>query len=97
MPVLDNNGKRFEDTTSFPVYTIHRYAPRIEGFFARIERWTRRSDGDVHWRAYSPDNVLTIYGTESKSRIADPNDPSHVFSWLIWESRDDRATTPTAI
>ena len=90
VPVLDSNGKRFEDTTSFPAYTIHRYAPRIEGLFARIERWTRRSDGDVHWRAYSPDNVLTIYGSESKSRIADPNDPSHVFSWLICESRDDR-------
>jgi virulence plasmid B protein len=28
-------------------YSIQRYRPRIEGLFARIERWAR-SDGDVH-------------------------------------------------
>ncbi len=31
-------------------YSIKAYRPRIEGLFARIERWTRQSDGDTHWR-----------------------------------------------
>src|SRR5829696_5553673 len=41
VPALRSEGGRFEDTTSAPGYTIHRYRPRIEGLFARIERWTR--------------------------------------------------------
>jgi Salmonella virulence plasmid 65kDa B protein len=48
VPVRIPDGSRFEDTTTVPGYTIHRYRPRIEGLFARIERWTRDADGDVH-------------------------------------------------
>src|SRR5438876_405977 len=69
-------------------YAIRRYRPRIEGWFARIERWTK--DGDVHWRSISRDNVLTLYGKDAKSRIADPADPKRIFSWLICETRDDK-------
>jgi RHS repeat-associated protein len=69
-------------------YCVRRYRPRIEGPFARIERWTRVSDGDVHWRSISKDNILTFYGLDSESRICDPENPSHVFSWLICQSYD---------
>ena len=69
---------------------IYRYRPRIEGLFARIERWTRLSDGDTHWRSISKDNILTVYGSTSESRIADPANPSHIFSWLICQSYDDK-------
>jgi RHS repeat-associated protein len=69
-------------------YAIRRYRPRIEGLFARIERWTK--DGDVHWRSISKDNVLTLYGKDANSRIADPADIKRVFSWLICETRDDK-------
>jgi len=79
-----------EDTTTAPGYTIHRYRPRIEGLFARIERWTHRSDGDVHWRSISRDNILTLYGKDANARIADPADPQHIFTWLICETRDDK-------
>lgn len=71
-------------------YTIHRYRPRVEGLFARIERWTRQADGDMHWRSITRGNVLTVYGLDASSRIADPSDPSRVFSWLICETRDDK-------
>src|SRR5436309_12578105 len=30
-------------------YAIRRYRPRIEGLFARIERWTRVDNGVSHW------------------------------------------------
>ena len=84
------DGVRYEDTDSVPGYTIHRYRPRVEGTFARIERWTRRNDRDVHWRVVTRDNLLTIYGIDDDSRIFDPQDRSHIFRWLISETRDDK-------
>ncbi len=71
-------------------YRIQRYRPRIEGLFARIERWTRLNDGDTHWRSISKDNITTLYGRTANSRIADPSDFTRIFSWLICESYDDR-------
>ncbi|MGH9893969.1 MAG: SpvB/TcaC N-terminal domain-containing protein, partial [bacterium] len=90
VPELRPDGGRFEDTATDPAFTIHRYRPRIEGLFARIERWTRHADGDIHWRSISKDNITTWYGKTAESRIANPNDPAHVFSWLICESHDDK-------
>ncbi len=71
-------------------YAVQAYRPRTEGLFARIERWTRLDDGDIHWRSISRDNVLSVYGLDPSSRIADPDDPRRVFSWLIARTYDDR-------
>jgi RHS repeat-associated protein len=71
-------------------YVIYRYRPRIEGLFARIERWTRKQDGDTYWRSISKDNITTFYGKTGESRIADPQDPRRIFSWLTCESYDDK-------
>ncbi|QYU69837.1 hypothetical protein J4558_06845 [Leptolyngbya sp. 15MV] len=90
VPLLLPDGTRPRDNAAVPGYSIRRYRPRIDTIHARIERWTRDSDGDTHWRSYSQDNILTIYGGDPESRIADPADPSRVFSWLICETRDDR-------
>ncbi len=70
-------------------YVVDSYRPRIEGLFARIERWTH-SNGSVHWRSISRDNILTLYGKDDDSRICDPEHPGRVYSWLISESRDDK-------
>ncbi|MFZ4699194.1 MAG: SpvB/TcaC N-terminal domain-containing protein, partial [Candidatus Methylumidiphilus sp.] len=94
----DKNSNWILDTNDKPVYyemdmegfRIRRYRPRVEGLFARIERWTSLTDGDVHWRSISPDNILTVYGKDENSRIADPDDKTHIFSWLICETRDDK-------
>lgn len=83
-------GNPIIDETERDGYLVRRYRPRVEGLFARIERWSRRADGDVHWRSISRDNVLTVYGQDELSRIADPNDTRHIFSWLICETRDDK-------
>jgi RHS repeat-associated protein len=69
---------------------VERYRPRVEGLFARIERWTHLGTGEVHWRSITRDNVTTRYGTTAESRVADPADPRRVFSWLICESYDDQ-------
>jgi hypothetical protein len=72
-------------------YCVRRYRPRVEGLFARIERWSKiGAPDDVHWRSISKDNILTLYGLDAESRIADPLDPSRIFSWLICETRDDK-------
>jgi RHS repeat-associated protein len=90
VPVLQPDGTRRDDDTAAAGYTIRSYRPRIEGLFARIERWTRQSDGDVHWRSISKDNILTLYGRDADSRIRDAEDPLRIFTWLICETRDDR-------
>ncbi len=71
-------------------YRVQRYRPRIEGLFARIERWTNLQTGAIHWRSITRDNVTTVYGRTDESRIADPEDPLRIFSWLICESYDDK-------
>ncbi|NGO54716.1 SpvB/TcaC N-terminal domain-containing protein [Allomesorhizobium camelthorni] len=72
-------------------YSIRRYRPRIEGLFAVIERWSNVADAaDMFWRSISRDNVTTWYGRTAHSRIADPSDPSRIFSWLICLSHDDK-------
>jgi RHS repeat-associated protein len=90
VPVLLPDGTRFKDDTTFPGYIIHRYRPRVEGLFARIERWTERSSGKLFWRSISKDNITTWYGRTGNSCIADPDNSAHVFSWLISASYDDK-------
>ena len=78
-------------TVDHIAYDIQRYRPRIEGLFARIERWTNQTDPrDSFWRSISRDNITTWYGKTAESRIADPADPTRIFSWLICESHDDK-------
>jgi RHS repeat-associated protein len=71
-------------------FRVVRYRPRVEGAFARIERWTRRDTGDIHWRTTTGTNVTSVYGRDREARISDPEDPRRVFSWLLEEARDDR-------
>jgi RHS repeat-associated protein len=93
VPVLVNqNGQWQRDPLDSDdgAFVIQRYRPRIEGLFARIERWTNKQTGDIHWRSISRENITTIYGKTDNSRIAGPVDPMRVFSWLISESYDDK-------
>lgn len=97
VPVLYDDGTRWSQTRPINgvTYRIHRYRPRIEGLFARIERWTNTETGEIHWRSISPDNITTLYGKDNNSRIFDPNDPDpvhpqRIFSWLICQSYDDK-------
>ncbi|MDQ1254245.1 MAG: hypothetical protein QG646_3471, partial [Euryarchaeota archaeon] len=92
VPVLVfKNGKWRRDPLNSEdgTFKIQRYLPRIEGTFARIERWTNPK-GEVHWRSISKDNITTLYGKTEESRIFDPSSKEHVFSWLISESYDDK-------
>lgn len=71
-------------------YNVHCYRPRIEGLFARIERWVNNSTGDTFWKSVSKDNVTSLYGVDLASRVADPVNPACVFTWLLTSTYDDR-------
>lgn len=95
VPLLIKDGNKwrpslFERAVGSVIYRITRYCPRVEGLFARIEQWTNVETGDTHWRSISKENITTFYGKTPESRVADPDDPARVFSWLICESRDDK-------
>lgn len=71
-------------------FRIKRYRPRTEGAFARIERWTKKSDGTIHWRVISRDNVTSVFGDTPSTNIADPADAKKIFEWLLHFCYDDK-------
>ncbi|QWU13791.1 RHS repeat-associated core domain-containing protein [Paenibacillus sophorae] len=71
-------------------YRIRYYRPRTEGLFTRIEQWSSLSSGEMHWRTISRDNITTLYGKTSSSRIVNPGNEHHIYSWCISESYDSK-------
>jgi hypothetical protein len=92
VPVLKADGSREISNSPDGQFKIQRYRPRVEGLFARIERWTKVDSGEIHWRSISKDNITTLYGKTEESRIADPEHLTHIFTWLICESYDDKGS-----
>jgi hypothetical protein len=72
-------------------YAVQRYRPRIEGLFARIERWSQvDAPENTCWRTITRENVTTWYGQNENSRIVDPSDRRRIFQWLICLTHDDK-------
>jgi hypothetical protein len=96
VPMLAPQGSEWlplaipDATVNSETYSIKRYSPRVEGAFARVERWTRHSDGLAHWRAVTKDNVISIYGRDANCQIADPSDGTRIFRWLLEATFDDK-------
>ncbi len=95
VPLLEKQGNEWtkyskQRTDNGITYTVTRYRPRIEGSFARIEKWKNESNGDTHWRAITGDNTHSYYGLTPESRISDPHDDSRVFEWLLCRTHDDK-------
>ncbi len=80
VPVTDNAGEVLYIAHS--TYIIKPYRPRIEGLFAQVMYIRPRAGGAGWWMVTTQDNLTTWYGLEPEHRIADPADPSRVFSWL---------------
>lgn len=67
-------------------YHVTRYLPRVEGSFARIERWQATGTADF-WLIHSPGGELLCLGKSAQARIADPADPQvRIAAWLVEES-----------
>ncbi|MCP4405997.1 MAG: insecticidal toxin complex protein, partial [bacterium] len=70
--------------------TIRFYKPRIEGLFARIERWSSKTSDEIKWRVITKENVTTLFGWSAVSRISDPKDANKIFEWLPEFVFDDK-------
>lgn len=93
VPVLEEDGTRHEDDTTAPGFVIHRYRPRTEGSFARIERWTATASGEIHWRTITRENHTSLFGLDDASRTVDRGDgTARIFEWLIAESYDNKGS-----
>ena len=74
---------------------VQRYRPQTESLFARIEHCTSGSD---HWQVWTKDGMRHTYGTArpagaeadwtDPAAIIDPEQPGHVFGWLLSASTD---------
>ncbi|HEY5471299.1 MAG TPA: SpvB/TcaC N-terminal domain-containing protein, partial [Bacteroidales bacterium] len=71
-------------------FIIRFYKPRIEGLFARIERWTEIQSGKIKWRVITKDNVTTLFGWSENSKLSDPSDNSRTYEWLPEFVFDDK-------
>jgi RHS repeat-associated protein len=69
-------------------WVVSCYQPRVDGLFARIERWTDWTSGDFHWRSITRDNRIQVFGRSPETRLADPDDPRRVYRWLLESTSD---------
>ncbi|MFN3532389.1 MAG: SpvB/TcaC N-terminal domain-containing protein, partial [Candidatus Brocadia sp.] len=89
---IDTDGNYIikEKDSADGIFTIRFYKPRIEGLFARIERWTNKTTGEIKWRVITKENVTTLFGWSASSRIAGPHDANKIFEWLPEFVFDDK-------
>ncbi|WP_053082745.1 SpvB/TcaC N-terminal domain-containing protein [Bacillus cereus] len=72
------------------LFKIRFYKPRIEGLFARIERWSGKTSHEIKWRIITKENVTTLFGWSEGSRISDPKNANKIFEWLPELVFDDK-------
>ncbi|MCP3927086.1 MAG: insecticidal toxin complex protein [Desulfobacterales bacterium] len=86
----DGNYKFNEKESPDGLFIIRFYRPRVEGLFARIEKWSGKHSQEVKWRVITPENITTLFGWNITSRIHDPKDEKRIFEWLPEFVFDDK-------
>lgn len=79
-----------ERDSSDGLFTIRNYKPRIEGLFARIERWSHKTTEEKKWRVITKDNISTLFGWTINARITNPGDANQIYEWLPEFIFDDK-------
>ena len=87
VPFLEGSRKGIANNID---YTVTSYRPRTEGLFAQIEHWVEKDGNGSFWKMLSRDNVTSIFGKTENSRIFDPENPRHIFEWLLSETFNAR-------
>ncbi|WP_322844600.1 SpvB/TcaC N-terminal domain-containing protein [Pseudomonas sp. B33.4] len=95
MPELDEQGElKFREESVYNgvdigPHRVVRYWPQVESDFALRERWQRQTgeaDPTVFWLIHGADGSLHLYGKTEATRIADPDAPGRIATWLLCES-----------
>lgn len=90
-PMLVENAGNWEPVESnVNGFHIKRYRPRIEGGFAKIERYTHVASRIMHWKVTTRDNITSVYGETAEARIAHPDDAEKVFQWMLEYTYDEK-------
>ncbi len=79
-------GSGVSTTVGGERYRVHRYRPRIDTAFSRIERWMHEASRTCHWVVSTGDNVTARFGPSAAQRVADPANPGRTASWLLAET-----------
>jgi RHS repeat-associated protein len=89
---LDIEGEYIinERDSSDGLFTIRNFMPRIEGLFARIERWIDKANDRIKWRVITKENATSLFGWTDNSIIANPDDSTKIFEWLPEFVFDDK-------
>ena len=89
VPEINKNDKtRYTEVVGD--FIVYRYRPRIEGLFARIEKWVNQTDQSSFWKSITKENITTIYGQSANTKVVDPKDAWKVFEWKIEKTYDDK-------
>lgn len=83
-------GGRSHRAIGETTYSVVSYRPRVDDLFAKIEQWSDVNSGESFWRVISSDNVTSVYGPTSSSRISQPGQPTNIFQWLLHEVFDHK-------
>jgi|GEM_PF-818048 len=72
-------------------HSIYYFRPAVDPTFLRFEKWVDKTNMDVHWRMWNKNNQLMIFGAAplGASRISDPENPDHIFQWLVESEYDN--------
>ncbi|MCW3083676.1 MAG: hypothetical protein JWP12_1042 [Bacteroidetes bacterium] len=89
---LDVHGEYIlnERDSSDGLFKIRNYKPRIEGLFARIERWMEKNNQRIKWRVITRENTTTLFGWTDNAIVANPADPTKIYEWLPEFVFDDK-------
>jgi len=67
-------------------FKVTTYRPRVEGLFARIEKWELKPGNasspplnDVFWKITTKENVTNIYGRTKQAVLANPKSPARIY------------------
>lgn len=94
--IKDTSGKYVvrENSSQDNQFLIRYYRPRIEGLFARIERWQDKTTHCFKWKVITKDNITMLFGWNDDAVVADPADGSRIYEWLLEFSRRQRKLQP---
>ncbi len=87
---LEGEYKINERDSSDKLFTIRTYKPRLEGLFARIERWTEKKTRRIKWRVITKDNTTTLFGWTDNAIILNPEDSTKIYEWVPEFTFDDK-------